>query len=487
VLTDALSAALVPGWNARRRSAALAMVLVALGWGVPLVVAGWAVASRRTWVALTLDQGFLRLVTAALVAALAARLVALAEVWVAHGRPGDVSWRNGGALGVVVIVALPLAVGTVSVARARVDLAPVFAGQLDAPLWSTVDGTPNHPQVIVPALDVGAREPSPDAASPEADSAAAVAGPVKRAAGKEPRVVTPAPPPARPSAGIDSADRADVTTILLLGGDAGPGRWSLRTDTMMLFSVHRPSGRAALISVPRNLMRLLFPPDSALGTEYPQGFTDLANAVYPIVQSRPALRDAYQVPGVDAGVVALAQGLGYSLDVTIDDYVLVDMRGFVGLVDAIGGVTVDVPKAVPMPGNIPDAPTQYPDVLGPGVIHMDGTTALGYARSRYADSDYHRAARQRALLAALGQQVSAGDVLGSYGAVAAALGASLRTSLTPDELADTLAVIGGVTAIVESVGLVPPVVNVNNPDWNQLARIVGEVQVALTSGRPSGW
>jgi LCP family protein required for cell wall assembly len=487
VLTDALSAALAPGWNARRRSAGLAGALLGLGWGVPLLVAGWAVGSRRTWVALTLDQGFLRLVTAALVAALAARIVALAEVWFAHGRPGDLSWRNGGALGVVVVVTLPLAVGTVSVAQARADLAPVFAGQLDAPLWSTGDGTPSRPQVIVPTLDAGDDGAlQPDAVPGDAD-AANVAATTKHADGKAPRVVTTAPPPARPSSGIDPAARADVATILLLGGDAGPGRWSLRTDTMMLFSVHRPSGRAALVSVPRNLMRLLFPPDSALGTEYPQGFTDLANAVYPIVQSRGALRDAYPVAGVDPGVVALAQGLGYSLDVTIDDYVLVDMRGFVGLVDALGGVTVDVPKAVPMPGNIPNAPTQYPDVLGPGVIHMDGTTALGYARSRYGDSDYHRAARQRALLAALGQQVSAGDVLGSYGAVAAALGESLRTSLTPDELANTLAVIGGNTAIVESVGLVPPLVNVNNPDWNQLARIVGEVQVALASGQPSGW
>jgi LCP family protein required for cell wall assembly len=485
VLTDALSAALVPGWNARRRSAGLAGALLVLGWGVPLLAAGSAVASRRTWVALTLDQGFLRFVTAALVAALAARLVALAEVWVAHGRPGDLSWRNGGALGVVVLVTLPLVVGTVSVARARADLAPVFAGQLDAPLWSADAGAPTRPQVIAPTRDAVDPQPQPVAASTE--DGAATAATVKHDDGKAPSVATTVPPPARPSSGIDPAARADVATILLLGGDAGPGRWSLRTDTMMLFSVHRPSGRAALISVPRNLMRLLFPPDSALGTEYQHGFTDLANAVYPIVQSRGGLREAYQVPGVDPGVVALAQGLGYSLDVTIDDYVLVDMRGFVGLVDALGGVTVDVPKAVPMPGNIPDAPTQYPDVLGPGVIHMDGTTALGYARSRYADSDYQRAARQRALLAALGQQVSAGDVLGSYGAVAGALGDSLRTSLTPDELANTLAVIGGNTAIVESVGLVPPLVNVNNPDWNQLARIVGEVQVALASGQPSGW
>src|SRR5690606_24656719 len=146
---------------------------------------------------------------------------------------------------------------------------------------------------------------------------------------------------------------------------------------------------------------LLSPPESAMGATYPDGFDDLANAVYPIVQSRRELRAAYDVlPGIDPGVVALAEALGYSLDTTIDDFVLVDMQAFVTLVDAIGGVTVEVPKEVPMPGNIPGAPTQYPDTIGPGVIHMDGSTALGYVRSRKADSDYHRAGRQRSVLAA---------------------------------------------------------------------------------------
>jgi LCP family protein required for cell wall assembly len=299
---------------------------------------------------------------------------------------------------------------------------------------------------------------------------------------------TIAPRPARPRSGIDPGRFTDVTTVLLLGGDAGPGRFGLRTDTMMLFCLHRPSGRAALISIPRDLHGLLFPPGSVLAARYPFGFDDLANAVYPIVSSRAELRDAYDgVEGVRPGVVALAYGLGYSLDVTIDDYVLVDMQGFLELIDALGGVTVSVPKAVPMPGNVPGARTQYPDTIGPGVIHMDGTTALGYVRSRKGDSDYQRTRRQRDLLAALATQISFGDVARSFGSVAGAIGGTLRTSLTPDQLAETLAVIGGETAIVESVGLVPPVVDVNRPDYPQLARIVGEVRLALVTGTPSGW
>jgi LCP family protein required for cell wall assembly len=256
---------------------------------------------------------------------------------------------------------------------------------------------------------------------------------------------------------------------------------------MMLFSLHRPSGRASLISVPRNLEHLLFPPGSPLADEHPYGYDGIANAVYPDVSAHGDLRDAYEVEGIRPGVVAIAQAIGYSLDVTIHDYVLVDMQGFLDLVDALGGVTLRLLSAVPMPGNVPGARTQYPDVIGPGVVAMDGSTALGYVRSRKGDSDYRRAQRQRALLAALAQQVSLRDVALSFGDIAAAVGGTLRTSLTPDELADTLNVIGGETAIVESVGLVPPLVDVRQPDYDAMAKVVGAVQMALVTGDPSGY
>jgi len=295
------------------------------------------------------------------------------------------------------------------------------------------------------------------------------------------------PKPARPESGLSAAELSDVTTVLLLGGDAGPGRSGLRTDAMMLFSLHRPSGRASLVSIPRDLERLLFPPGSEMEARYPYGYTGIANAVYPTVSSLGSLRDAYHVEGVRPGVVALAQGIGYSLDVTIDDYVLVDMQGFLDLIDALGGVTVRVTKRIPMPGNVPGAPTRYPDSIGPGLIEMDGTTALGYVRSRKGDNDFRRARRQRDLLASLAQQVSFGDVALSFGAVADAVGGTLRTSLTPDELTDTLNVIGGETAIVESVGLVPPLVNMQRPDYDAVAKVLGSVQLALVTGVPSGY
>ena len=297
----------------------------------------------------------------------------------------------------------------------------------------------------------------------------------------------PAPPPAPPDSGVDPALLTDVSTILLLGGDAGPGRSGLRTDSMILVSVHRPSGRAALISVPRNLEHLMFPPATPLARKYPHGFDDIANAVYPRVSSNPTLRDAYRIDELSPGAVAIAQGIGYSLDVTIDDYVLIDMQGFLEIIDALGGVVVNVPKAVPAPGNPPGARHPVPAVIPAGLQFMDGTTALSYVRSRHADTDYRRADRQRAVLAALARQVSLSEALAGYSTVTSVLGDRLRTSLTTDEFTNLLGLLGGETAIVESMGLVPPLVNPAHPNYDALAKIVGKVQLALVTGQPSGY
>ncbi len=136
--------------------------------------------------------------------------------------------------------------------------------------------------------------------------------------------------------------------VLLLGGDAGPGRWSLRTDTMVVVSIDPATGDTAMISVPRNLPRLPFPPDSPVGRKrFPRGFTDLANAVYPYVNARRDLAGG----GDDAGAQAIKSGIAQLLGIPMHYYVLVDMAGFVDVVDALGGIDIYVAKRVPSPGN----------------------------------------------------------------------------------------------------------------------------------------
>jgi len=280
----------------------------------------------------------------------------------------------------------------------------------------------------------------------------------------------------------DPGDGDEYQNVLLLGGDEGPGRWALRTDTMILVSIHKPSGRVAMISIPRNLGRLKFPEGSAMAAEFPKGFNDLANAIYPYVYSHPDIAAQYLRGSLAPEAVALASAISYSMDVTIHDYVLVNMQGFIEIIDALGGVTVTLDKKIPMPGNVPGAKSKYPPLIGPGEVEMDGTMALGYVRSRAADSDYSRMGRQRRLLETLASQTSGSDVLLKFPALADAMKENIRTSLTPSEFAFLADRLRSGASIQESVGLVPPWLTPGRPKYEDAARLIDALQEAIKTG-----
>jgi LCP family protein required for cell wall assembly len=287
----------------------------------------------------------------------------------------------------------------------------------------------------------------------------------------------------------DAIDPNAITNVLLLGGDAGPGRWGMRTDTMILVSVHEASGRTALVSIPRNFRGLLFPPGTPLGDRFPDGFDEydgLSNAVFTYVTSDEDLMSHYGASGRQAQPVALSEGIGYTLDVEIDDFALVNMQGFTQIIDAVGGVTLDLSESVPLPPSLPGE-RPLPSSIGPGRVEMDGAMAIAYARSRSADSDYQRMGRQRQLLAALGSQISAGEALAGFGNVTGALDDSMRTSLSGGEFSTLLDRLGDNTSIGESIGLAPPLIEPGHPDIAQVRAIIDAVQNYVLTGTPSGF
>ncbi len=190
--------------------------------------------------------------------------------------------------------------------------------------------------------------------------------------------------------------------ILLLGGDSGADRWSMRTDSMIVVSIDPETGDAATISIPRNLPYIEFPPGTPLELYFPDGFdqySGLTNAVYTFVDL-PANR-YLTTGGDDAGAQAIKMGIAQFLGIPIQYYVLVDMAGFVDVVDAIGGIDVYVTKRVPAPENPDPNGDPLPDWYEVGWMRMDGDLALGYARTRKADSDYGRMARQKCVIGAI--------------------------------------------------------------------------------------
>ena len=268
----------------------------------------------------------------------------------------------------------------------------------------------------------------------------------------------------------------DRMNVLLLGGDAGPGRWSLRTDSMIVVSIDPFSGDTAMISVPRNLSQIPFPPGTALANRFPRGFNDIANAVYPYVNRTRDLAGG----GDDAGAQAIKLGIAQLLGMPINYYVLVNMAGFVDVVDALGGIEIDVATRLPSPGNPLDAKHEVPEFIEPGRQQMDGTIALAYARSRSADSDYRRMSRQRCVLAAIATAATPRAVATGLPDLMGAFGDAVRTDIPRDRLGefahllDRFAAAGGLNG-VRILHLAPPLVSPTRWDAVQVRLLVTSV------------
>jgi anionic cell wall polymer biosynthesis LytR-Cps2A-Psr (LCP) family protein len=106
-------------------------------------------------------------------------------------------------------------------------------------------------------------------------------------------------------------------------------------------------------------------------------------------------------------------------------YVLIDMQGFSDLIDALGGVEITVENPV-LIGKNGSAPIGE---IAAGTQHMDGYTALWYARSRYQTDDYARMQRQRQVQEAILVQFEPANVLSKFQAVATAGAQVVKTDI----------------------------------------------------------
>lgn len=276
----------------------------------------------------------------------------------------------------------------------------------------------------------------------------------------------------------------DRVNVLMLGGDGGVHRIGIRTDTVILASIDTETGDTALFSLPRNLQNVPFPPGSPLADLYPGGFTGegdplewMLNAVYGNVpaQHPDALEDVD-----NQGAEAVKQAVSGALSLDVDYYVLVNLRGFREVVDAIDGVTVNINKPIPIGGNT-DRGIPPDDYLQPGPRqHLDGFQALWFARGRYGLVDYDRMERQRCVIGALIDEVDPITLLRHYEDLADAGKRIVRTDMPPDVLSSLAEVAprlqdGDVRSVVfRSSDRFDP----NEPDYAWMRR---QVQKALTA------
>ncbi|GAA4373953.1 LCP family protein [Paeniglutamicibacter cryotolerans] len=200
--------------------------------------------------------------------------------------------------------------------------------------------------------------------------------------------------------------------ILIMGGDAGSNRQGLRPDSVSLLSVDAKNGHAAMISIPRNFQNTPFPADSPMREVYPAGYSCgnecIFNALYPTVEEKYAhLYPGVKNPAAQATVEA-AEGI---TGLKVQGYVLIDMAGFSGFIDAMGGVTVKSGGWVPYNAKKWPNSTVNTHWFSPGVKEFNGKQALWFARSRDFTTDYHRIRRQQCLQQAMMKQFSPQTVL----------------------------------------------------------------------------
>jgi len=251
----------------------------------------------------------------------------------------------------------------------------------------------------------------------------------------------------------DPFDGAERITIALLGGDAGPDRTGIRTDTMIVVSVEVATGRTAMFSVPRNQVQWPVPEDiPAYDAWEAHRYPEITNTIYAYGLAHPDLFPG----GANSGGMAVRQILGHGLGLPIDYFAVVDLLGFIDLVDALGGIDIYVTKPVYDPRQVWPDGTVVDVNIPVGQYHFDGRTALAYARVRHQDDDYHRMDRQRCVLEAAAAQADPFTLLRRLADILPVIEENLRTDIPVARFPDLIELLGKVdTGSIVSVRFVP--------------------------------
>jgi LCP family protein required for cell wall assembly len=219
-------------------------------------------------------------------------------------------------------------------------------------------------------------------------------------------------------------------TIALLGvDDREPGyERATRTDAISLINLRfadTASGHpstAAMLSIPRDLYVAL------PNLEEVEITADRINTAY-------LYGEVYGVAG--GGPAELKATVELNFGIRVDRYVMVNFGAFEAAVDALGGIDVDVPKAIndaSFPADDGSGGTIVLEIPA-GLQHMDGRTALRYARTRHQDDDYHRIQRQQLVLLAIWDKLLTSEMLPRLPDLISRLSGLIKTDLSATEMA----------------------------------------------------
>src|SRR5438128_1099758 len=218
------------------------------------------------------------------------------------------------------------------------------------------------------------------------------------------------PPTVSASSGQDPSPPAWTGTerlnVLLLGIDSRGDSTTQNTDTMIVLSLDPVNKTAAMLSIPRDVY-----------IDRPGVFTDKINA-------------AFAYGGYDLTRKVVEDLLGIRLNA----YALVDFDAFTKIVDAVGGVVIDVKRPVRDESYpTPDYGVERLDITA-GPQLMDCQTEFRFARARHDTNDYSRAQRPQLVLSAMRTRISEGDFLRGLPGLIDRVGSAVQTTFDPANL-----------------------------------------------------
>ena len=269
------------------------------------------------------------------------------------------------------------------------------------------------------------------------------------------KVFREGPAPGQPTIDPGAANPWENTprvNILLLGADStgsriadNKGSYIPRTDTIMVASINTSTGDTALIQIPRNVQHTPFPAGSKLEQLFPRGFRGagneqewFVNAIWERTVSGDMPQMAEAVSSAPyPGAEALKQGVEGITGLHMDYFALVNIDGLQALIDAMGGVRLNVNRKLPIGGDHSTGarPHAWLD-SGPDQL-LDGYHAMWYARGRYhvKGADFDRMARQSCLVNAVIKQADPLTMLTRYEGIAQASSDMVMTDIPQDVLA----------------------------------------------------
>ncbi|MBO0477431.1 LCP family protein [Vagococcus sp. DIV0080] len=199
----------------------------------------------------------------------------------------------------------------------------------------------------------------------------------------------------------------DPISVLILGLDDNSERdlGSARTDSMLLLTINPTTEKVDMVSIPRDT------------------YTDI---VSPSFTGKDKINSAYSYGGIDATIDSVEK----LLNVPINYYATADFKAFEDIVDALGGVEIDVPFTL----TEQNAKGEKVVDLKEGKQVLSGEEALAFSRTRYIDNDIERGKRQQQVLEAIAVKAMDIGTIAKYKNILEALDGHIKTDMPSNKI-----------------------------------------------------